>query len=143
MTAQEHNKVLGILYLVQGGFNLMGLIFTVIMIPIFYSTLSRVGDDAAIPYAFITAIFIVAVTLNLILGGLDLLAGYGLLKRRSWARTAGIIAAITALLGFPLGTALGVYGLWFLFGEKGRQFYLTGQETAYLPPPPPQFWKQP
>ena len=51
------------------------------------------------------------------------LAGYALLKRKRWAKTMGLIAAIVAGLNFPLGSALCVYTLWFLFGESGRFLY--------------------
>jgi hypothetical protein len=50
-------------------------------------------------------------------------AGYALLKRRSWAKTASIIAAIVESMGFPFGTALCVYSLWFCFGDAGKSLY--------------------
>jgi hypothetical protein len=55
---------------------------------------------------------------------------------------AGIVAAIPSLIGIPLGTALGLYTLWFMTSEKGKTFYLSGGEEQYLPPPPPQSWTQ-
>lgn len=53
------------------------------------------------------------------------IASRKLLKRRRNARAWGIIAAILVLPIMPLGTALGVYGLWFLCSTEGRQFYLN------------------
>ena len=87
------------------------------------------------------------------------LAGYALLKRKRWAKTMGLIAAIVAGLNFPLGSALCVYTLWFLFGESGRFLYhqsglrasswrcLVGQRTSrelereYVPPSAPPDWR--
>lgn len=40
--------------------------------------------------------------------------GYSLLTRQPWGRVLAIIAAILALVKFPLGTALGIYTLWVL-----------------------------
>src|SRR4051812_39905399 len=62
-------------------------------------------------------IFYLAITLP------SFVAGYALLKRRSWAKTASIIAAIIESMGFPFGTALCVYSLWFCFGDAGRSLY--------------------
>lgn len=33
-------------------------------------------------------------------------------------RTAAVLLSILALLSFPVGTAIGIYGLWVLFGRK-------------------------
>ncbi len=54
---------------------------------------------------------------------LALVAGFGLLNRRPWGRVVAIIAAILALLKFPLGTALGIYTLWVLApGASGLEY---------------------
>jgi len=51
------------------------------------------------------------------------MAGYGLLQYRPWARVLAIIAGILGIIHFPLGTALGIYALWALLSEAGRQHY--------------------
>ena len=48
-------------------------------------------------------------------------ASWKIWKHKRHARAWGIIAAIVLLPMMPLGTALGVYGLWFLFSVEGRQ----------------------
>ena len=40
---------------------------------------------------------------------------------RPWARIVGIIVAILSLLNIPLGTIVGVYGLWVLFSKETEQ----------------------
>jgi hypothetical protein len=57
------------------------------------------------------------------------LAGYGLLNYRPWARILTLILCFLNLLNIPLGTALGVYGLWVLLSSEGQQFY---QQAALL-----------
>jgi hypothetical protein len=42
----------------------------------------------------------------------SLVAGYGLVRRRPWARVWTLIAGIVNLPGFPLGTLVGVYAIW-------------------------------
>ena len=48
-----------------------------------------------------------------------LIAGYGLLKFRPWARILTILIGLFDLIHFPFGTALGVYTLWVLLSEDG------------------------
>jgi hypothetical protein len=76
----------------QAGFGILGVIFTVI----FYGVL---GLICILPPA---------------------LASWKMLKRKPRARFWGIIASIVLLPLIPLGTALGIYGLWFFFGSQGR-----------------------
>ena len=47
-----------------------------------------------------------------------LAVGIGLVKFQNWARIGGLILSAVNLLNFPLGTALGVYGLWVLLSKE-------------------------
>jgi hypothetical protein len=77
----------------------------------------------------------------LLFAGLYLFTGLKMRREQTIGRTLGIIGSILALFSFPLGTALGVYGLWFLFGD-GRALYEGGQTGMnYTPPPPPNSWQ--
>ena len=58
-----------------------------------------------------------------------IVAGIGLLKFRSWARILTLVLSIIYLLEVPLGTALGVYGLWVLFNQEAVKLF-----TATAPP---------
>lgn len=66
--------------------------------------------DAVTVFAVVSAVSAVF----FITGIPSLIAGIGLLKHRSWARTLAIIVAILALASFPIGTAAGIYALWVL-----------------------------
>jgi amino acid transporter len=135
MTPQDHNKALGIMHLIYGGF--FGLM-TVMMAVVFAFVGIGLGASAANdpngpPAGFFIAIFGFIVVLYGLLSIPSLVAGYGMLKRRSWARTAGIVASVLSAMSFPFGTALCVYTLWFLFGGQGQDFYRGGYD---LPPAP-------
>ncbi len=142
MKAQDHNKLLGICFLVNGGLHLLSLLSTLVMLPAFFSESSPFRSDPNFPVRVLAVVMYIAAGLNLLLGLLDAVAGYGIIKRKQWGRLMGIIAAIPSLIGIPIGTALGIYALWFMTSEKGRNFYLGGGEEQYLPPPPPQFSRQ-
>ena len=50
-------------------------------------------------------------------------AGYGLLKRRVWGRFLAIVVAVIDLFGIPVGTAIGIYGLWVLSDEEAGEYF--------------------
>lgn len=138
MTATNHNKTLGILHLAYGGLTVL------IMIGVSFVMLTMMGVIAAtnksgdpIPVGIFALVMILVVAINLLLITPSFLAGYALLKRKRWAKTMGIVAAIVAGMSFPLGTALCVYTLWFLFGESGRFLY---HKAAYALPPGDASW---
>jgi hypothetical protein len=56
------------------------------------------------------------------------LAGYGLLNYRSWARILAIILAIFNLILFPIGTALGIYTLIIMFNQEAKALF-NGEST--------------
>lgn len=55
----------------------------------------------------------------------SLVTGFGLMKRREWARILGIVLCIIQLIGFPIGTAIGIYGLWVLFNPATKPVFAT------------------
>lgn len=142
MTGREHSKLLGIFFLVQGGLQIFGGLFVALIyggMGAAFMTQSRRSEDQMMGGIFIV-IAIVAVFFILIFAGLNFFAGWRLFKQQLNARTLGIVASCIALLSFPLGTALGIYGLWFFFGDEGKRFY-SGNSGANFPPPPPQHWQ--
>jgi len=72
------------------------------------------GAFAVIFYCVLAVIFVLP----------PVLAGWKIWKGKPRARMWGMIAAILLLPVFPLGTALGVYGLWFWSTPEGRNFRL-------------------
>jgi hypothetical protein len=61
------------------------------------------------------------------LGGV--LVGWGLLKRRAWARIVTIVLGFIALLHPPFATALGIYTLWVLLPSESEREYLGMAEA--------------
>ena len=134
MTPQDHNKIIGIMHLIYGGFNaLIMLIFLPFIIALIIG--GAADPEAGAPMATVFGIFgAFMLFIALVFGLPPILAGYAMLKRKRWAKTAGIIAACVEALSMPFGTALCVYTLWFLFGP-GQNFHDGGDAFA------PQDWR--
>ena len=133
MTPQDHNKMIGIMYLIWGGFNALMML---LLVPFILILLGPMGSDPTPPAEFkaVLGIFMgVIVTVSILFAIPPLLAGYALLKRKSWAKVAGIVAACFSALSMPFGTALTVYTLWFLCGPEGDKLYRKGAPYAYEP----------
>ncbi len=131
MTPRDHNKVLTILHLIYGGLNFISLLIIIPFVLISFG-LFGTGQAEAAAMGAIFLVFAVIVGFATILFSLPpLIAAYSMHKHKPWARTAGIVAAVIAAMGFPLGTALCVYTFWFLFGEGKFYFDGGGQGTQW------------
>ena len=145
MTGKDHNKLLGIFHLIQGGLQAFGGIIVALVyggLGIAMRQSARSSEEQMMGTIFIVMAFVVA-PIILLFAAINLTAGYKMLKEKAGARNWGIAASSVSLLSIPLGTALGIYGLWFLLGDEGKQFYLGGdrQQNMFNPPPPPQNWQ--
>ena len=56
-----------------------------------------------------------------------LIAGYGLLKRKSWARILALVLAVFGLINFPIGTIISVYTLWVLLQTEACDCFLSAK----------------
>jgi hypothetical protein len=121
VTPEDHNKALGIAHIAYGALHL--LVITVMLVA-FGAMIAAMAQEAkdfpALIFGLVLGLmFLIYLAFTLP----SFVAGYALLKRRSWAKTASIIAAIIESMGFPIGTALCVYTLWFSFGDAGKSLY--------------------
>ena len=57
------------------------------------------------------------------------LSGIGLLRGKQWARTVLVVLSLLVILLFPVGTALGGFGLWVLLGRDSRQLQAPSPEV--------------
>lgn len=143
MTAKDHNRLIGLFFLIWGGLQILGLgIAILVMLGVGGAALSgaRSGDAAPIAavFGFTTVILVIAIILAIP----AIIAGLKMRKENPGAKTWILVAAILALLNFPLGTALGVYALWFMFGDQGKSFYSGGGTgNSFNQPPPPSNWR--
>jgi hypothetical protein len=122
---QTHVKVLGAFYL---ALSLCSLLMAFFLLVVMGGTAGIVGaaadaEDAAVAIPVLgiagtaLAMFLTAFALP------GLVAGYGLLKFKPWARILAIVLSALNLINIPIGTVLGVYGLWVLLSADTERLF--------------------
>ena len=132
MTGADHNRILAFGFAVFAAiffftFLLLLLVTTGVFVALGFSLASESGDDKQVGIGILGGIFTVVfyVVLGLICVLPTALASWKLFKRKSRARLWATVAAIVILPVLPMGTALGIYALWFLYSPVGKHFYLN------------------
>lgn len=116
----QHVKVLGVLHIVLGALGLLAGFAMLVLAGGIAGVIgaSEPGDEAMIAMPIIGAvggfIFLLAAVLSIP----GIIGGVGLLGLRPWARMLTIIISALNIINFPIGTALGVYGLWVLLSRE-------------------------
>lgn len=154
MTGKQHARLLGLFFWLFTGLSIALILgIAIIYVSIFGFVLTQVPQKASDPDpAVIVSIMIVVFGLILAFTVLfsvpKIIAGYGLRKEKPWARIWAIIACVMACMSFPLGTAMGVYGLVFLFGDEGKRYFdeierrqLTMAAPVGIEAPAPNSWQ--
>ena len=121
----EHVRILGILHVVYG---ILGVLAGILVLVIFgglaglVSVADRSGDSLiAVPILGGIGAFVFLLLMALSLPGI--IAGFGLLQLRPWARMLTIVLSALELMSVPLGTVLGIYGRWVLLSPGGEQLF--------------------
>lgn len=123
-----HVKVVAALYIALGALNLLAAALFAFAFGLAGSIVGMSGDpDAAIAMPIIGITGTALVVFLLLLSLPPIVTGWGLLRRREWARIAGIVIAAIAIFHFPFGTAIGIYGLWALLNSETAR--LMGEES--------------
>jgi hypothetical protein len=127
-----HVKVLGVLYLALSAFFLLGAVIVMVSLGgaagIVGATAAHEDAAIALPVLGITGVAVSGLLLILSLPGI--IAGWGLLQFRPWARILGIVVAILNLINIPFGTALGIYALWVLLNRDTERLFSPAGPAA-------------
>jgi hypothetical protein len=68
--------------------------------------------------------------LLVVLGIPGIVAGYGLLRRRTWGRILAMVVGFLGLVNFPLGTAIGIYTFWVLLQEAATEYFASSLSST-------------
>ena len=126
---RDHLKVLGILNIVWSSISIaIGLVVLLVfggLAGFLAATGFGSGDTGnsggLVVAPFMAVIGVVIVLIICVVSLPALIAGIGLVKFRPWSRGPGIVIVPSDPFIFPIGTALGVYGLWVLFQPEAWQ----------------------
>ena len=123
MDMHTHIRVLAILQIVYAS---LGLLVAAFVLMIFGGIATVVGvsadiHDSLVAVPILAIIGSVGAGIIAILSLPRLIAGLGLLYEKEWARIFTMIVSIIGLVDVPVGTALGIYGLWVTTRYDNRQ----------------------
>jgi hypothetical protein len=129
-----HVKILGALHIVFGS---LGLLIALLAFG-FLGGIARVvateaaanDPEAAIAAPIVGLIGLVVGILLALLSAPAIIAGIGLLQFKPWGRILGIVLSAINLLNLPLGTALGIYGLWTLLNRETELLFQSPPQPA-------------
>ncbi|UCC52728.1 MAG: hypothetical protein JSV68_01935 [Anaerolineaceae bacterium] len=117
---KTHVTILGWLNIADGALTLLiGALAFIFLTGIGFAS----GDPEALP--ILAAVGTTAGLFLFTLAIPSLLAGIGLLWEKNWGRILAIIVSFFNLLWFPVGTALGIYGLWVLLRQEATDYFFV------------------
>src|SRR5690242_10530376 len=116
----SHKKVLGILYMVSGTLTIFGmLILNAFLSVIFSFALQEVElEERRAVEMILSFVQYVPAFVILFFSIPTLIAGIGLLTRKSWATLFALVMGCLKLFSFPIGTAIGIYSIWVYSEEQ-------------------------
>ena len=142
---QTHVPIVGWLLIAYSLLHMVGglIAFALIMTGSWF--LTELGPVVNDPES--VRVFTILTTLNtltaILIGGLviglaipALVAGIGLLARKSWARVLGIIVSVFALLSFPIGTLIGIYTIFVLMQDAATNYFASPPARLQTAPHP-------
>jgi hypothetical protein len=115
---RTHVPIVGWVLILSGALFLAIAVFT-------FMLLAGIGMVTGDPEAQ-RILGIVGTFTALFMGALSLpgmLAGAGVLWRKTWGRVLAIVISILNLVNVPVGTLVGFYALWVLFQESAADYF--------------------
>lgn len=131
---QGHVKAIAIIYIVLG---CLGACAGLLML-LFFGGLAGAGvasgnGDAQAGGLALGAIGGVIFLVVLIVSVPSILAGWGLLKYKPWARILTIVLAALNLLSIPIGTIIGIYALWVMLNKDTMPLFAPAGSGGGMP----------
>lgn len=131
---QGHVKAIAIIYMVMGGLLALGGL----MMMLFFGGLAGAGIASGEPDGEAAAGVLGILGGFLFVGALimslpSILAGWGLLKYKPWARILTIVLAALNLFWIPIGTILGIYALWVMLNKDTMPLFESTGSGGGMP----------
>ncbi len=123
---ERHVKILAIVHIVGGS---LWLMLALVVAVVFGGIAGLIGfagindPDAAVAIPIVTIIGTLVTVMLAVFSVPSIVAGVGLLSCRNWARILTIVLSVLYLMKIPVGTAIGVYGLWVLLAQESQPLF--------------------
>lgn len=118
MEIERHVRILAWLYIVHSALIMIAAVIAFIGITLGGLFSGDLGHMIGMPIVgVIVGLFVALFAIP------GFIAGNGLLEGKSWARVLTMVLGALKILDFPLGTALGVYTFWVLWGDKADRIF--------------------
>jgi len=133
MDIESHKKTLGIIHIVYGSLITVTFVFIGSIASLIFPFISEeiakdAGGNADEVLFMVSSILRTVFILLLIFSALpSILAGIGLLQKKSWGLVIALIAGCVSIFSFPFGTAIGVYSI-YVFVQNNRSKNDQNQE---------------
>lgn len=117
---------------IVGWLHIVGNLFFVLIGLFLYFFLNTIGAVSGDPDAVVilSAVGAFVGALLTILGLPGIVAGFGLLACKPWARYLAIVLSILNLLNVPVGTVMGSYSLWVLLQDTAATYFAPARASA-------------
>jgi hypothetical protein len=130
----RHVDLLAVMYLFWGALALLAGL-AILILAIGALAIMTSADRAALGPDFAASLtaatFFLFAAGALAWGGIHVVTGRALRRRRHWSRLVGMALAVLNLFFLPFGTALAAYTFWVLLAEPARRLF----EPAGQAPP--------
>jgi amino acid transporter len=124
---RDHIRILAILHIVFGSLGIAAALIVLLVFGGLAGVVGVAGDtadaDRTTGMAVLGGIGVVVFLIILVLSVPGVIAGIGLLKFRPWSRMLTIVLSALDLFSVPIGTALGIYGLWVLLSQPTEALF--------------------
>jgi hypothetical protein len=119
---ERHINILSVLFIV---FGVLGLIAAAVIFMVGAGTVTSIlsadrSNEAQVGAAWAGGCITFVAAMVGLLSIPNIIAGWGLSKRKSWARILTIILGVIALPQMPIGTALGIYAIIIMFNDETK-----------------------
>ncbi len=123
---EKHLKLLSVLYIVYGSLHVLGGLVAWVLLRWsgFHHTFSS-GDGAG-AFLLFRGVAAVLLLFLVLVSAAGIIGAIGLLNRKRWARIVLLVLSFLILVHFPLGTALGIYGIWVLMKDETDSLFAQG-----------------
>ncbi len=119
---EAHKRILGILYIISGTLQIVGMVFLSALMTILFPLIFEHAnlEEEWILVWVVPFIRLIAVVVVVLFSIPAIIGGWGVLQQKKWALTLVLILGCFKLFSFPIGTALGIYTIWVYTEEHRR-----------------------